>query len=111
MAEKMDTISYKIEIPDPYQNAYERMTMELHHRLLTREMVGIEAALKEYGYVKVKTCKVSYEYVGTIFPHSILVKELSCGHEVRIPYSNGEELQVVNNCPECGAKVERIQRW
>lgn len=48
-----------------------------------------------------RTCKVTYEYRGEQFPHSIHVKELSCGHEFRYY----EQSYVPNYCPQCGAKV------
>lgn len=88
----METISYKVEFPDPYENAYERVIMEFEHRLRSREMEGIEAALKEHGYVKEHTCKLGEP--STYYP----VHLMTCSY-------CGEETQEANYCSKCGAKA------
>lgn len=52
----MDKLTYRFEIADPYPSAFEKVMQEFHRKLQDREMEGIEAALKEHGYVKERTC-------------------------------------------------------
>ena len=99
----MGEISYKVELPDPYQNAYERVIMEFERRMRSREMEGIEAALKEHGFVKERTCQFTYEGVDESWQGDELypvntVKCTACGALVY-------DVNPRNYCPNCGARV------
>lgn len=111
---------FEIKFPDPYQNAYERVIIELESRIRRREMDGLEAALKEYGYVKERTCKNVDEYGSNVggernWETNGFGFECSCcgavlnGDEFgKSPLESGfwsGEYIPISYCPNCGARV------
>lgn len=108
----MEKIEYRIELPDPYESAYEKAMTKIREDLESRETEGIEAALKEHGFVKVRTCKNvadDYESESNHFvcsecnAHVFDAEEYYVGirdhgdyHSEAIPW---------RYCPSCGAKV------
>lgn len=98
MESSVKASALKIELPDPYRCVFEGVCLLLEQRIRDREMEGLEDALREYGYVKERTCKrvvKTNERPGkTVFNQWYACSKCGC------PLNPNDKY-----CPNCGARV------